>query len=111
MFYHLLIPFTIIYQLGTGGIGYVWSICEGSYEEEWRHSIAPISADTLAEAMQTTEEDLELITQDSSVLPASGELKPDSIDSDDDDNEDSRDDSFDFEKEVIVSTRNGDGNG
>ncbi|XP_040999622.1 translation initiation factor eIF-2B subunit epsilon isoform X2 [Juglans microcarpa x Juglans regia] len=87
-------------ELGTGGIGYVWSICEGSHEEEWRHSIAPIPADKLAEAMQTTEDDLELITQDGSVLPASGELKLDSIDSDDVDIEDSRDDSIDFEKEV-----------
>lgn len=107
--YHLLIP-VFIDQLGTGGVGYVWSICEGSHEEEWRHSIAPIPADKLAEAMESTEEDLDLITQNGSVLPPSGELKPDSNDSDDD-NEDSRDDSVDFEKEVIVSTGNNDGRG
>ncbi|KAB1212650.1 putative translation initiation factor eIF-2B subunit epsilon [Morella rubra] len=89
-------------ELGTGGVGYVWSICEGSHEEEWRHSIAPIPADKLAEAMESTEEDLDLITQNGSVLPPSGELKPDSNDSDDD-NEDSRDDSVDFEKEVELT--------
>ncbi|KAL0005735.1 hypothetical protein SO802_013296 [Lithocarpus litseifolius] len=86
------------YELGTGGVGYIWSICEGSHEEEWRHSIAPIPADKLAEAMQTTDDDLELLTQDGSVLPPSGELKPDSNYSDD--NEDPRDDSLYFEKEV-----------
>nr|XP_023927912.1 translation initiation factor eIF-2B subunit epsilon-like [Quercus suber] len=86
------------YELGTGGVGYIWSICEGSHEEEWRHSIAPIPADKLAEAMQTTDDDLELLTQDGSVLPPSGELKPDSNYSDD--NEDPRDVSIYFEKEV-----------
>uniref|UniRef100_A0A2N9IZ15 Translation initiation factor eIF2B subunit epsilon n=1 Tax=Fagus sylvatica TaxID=28930 RepID=A0A2N9IZ15_FAGSY len=85
------------YELGTGGVGYVWSICEGIHEEEWRQSIAPIPADKLAEAMQSTDDDLELLTQDGGVLPPSGELKPDSSD---DDNEDSRDDSAYFEKEV-----------
>jgi translation initiation factor eIF-2B subunit epsilon len=94
-----LIPVTIINQLGTGGVGYVWSVCEGSHEEEWRHSIAPIPADKLARAMQTTDDGLELLTHDGSVLPTAGELKPDYNDSDDDVNEDSRGDSF--ETEVI----------
>lgn len=101
-----LISVTIIDQLGTGGVGYVWSLCEGSHEEEWRHSTAPIPADKLAEAMQTTDNDLELLTQDSSVLPTAGELKPDSNNSDDDGNEDSRDDSVYFEKEVIKNNVN-----
>lgn len=97
-----LIPITVIDQLGTGGVGYIWSICEGSHEEEWRHSIAPIPADKLAKAMQTTDDDLELLTQDGSVLPPSGELKPESNYSDD--NEDPRDDSIYFEKEVRMTT-------
>ena len=42
-------PVTIMDQLGTGGVGYIWSIFEGSHEEEWRHSIALIPADNLAE--------------------------------------------------------------
>ena len=104
----ILVPITIIVQLGTGGVGYVWSICEGIHEEEWRQSIAPIPADKLAEAMQSTDDDLELLTQDGGVLPPSGELKPDSSD---DDNEDSRDDSAYFEKEVIMTTRGSDGIG
>lgn len=86
-------------QLGNGGMGYVWSICEGSVEEEWRHSVAPIPADKLEKAMQATDDELEL-TQDANVLPPSGELKSDSYVSDGDDNEDSRDDSIHFEKEV-----------
>lgn len=90
---------TIIYQLGTGGAGYIWSICEGGYDEEWRHSVAPIPADKLAEATDAAYDDLEL-TQDSSVLPPSGELKPDSNDSEDDDNEDSREEMIYFDKEV-----------
>ncbi|XP_061348460.1 uncharacterized protein LOC133293858 [Gastrolobium bilobum] len=86
-------------ELGVGGVGYVWSKCEGGHEEEWRHSVAPIPADKILEAMKTMEDDLEL-THDGSILPPSGELKPNSNNSDDDDNEDSRDDSYYFEKEV-----------
>ena len=86
-------------QLGNGGIGYVWSICEGSVEEEWRHSVAPIPSNKLEKALQAADDELEL-TQDSNVLPTSGELKSDSNFSDGDDNEDSRDDSIHFEKEV-----------
>lgn len=53
--------------------------------------------------MQSIDDDPELTTQDSNVLPPSGELIPDSNSnvSEDDDNEDSRDDSAYFEKEVI----------
>ncbi|KAK7337851.1 hypothetical protein VNO77_18438 [Canavalia gladiata] len=86
-------------ELGIGGVGHVWSPCEGSHEEEWRHSVAPIPADKILEAMKIMEDDLEL-TRDGSFLPPSGELKPNSNDSDDDDHEDSRDDSIYFEKEV-----------
>ncbi|RZB49500.1 Translation initiation factor eIF-2B subunit epsilon [Glycine soja] len=82
-----------------GGAGHVWSTCEGSHEEEWRHSVAPIPKDKILEAIKTMEDDLEL-THDDSFLPPSGELKPNSNYSDDDDHEDSRDDSYYFDKEV-----------
>ena len=95
-----LITCSFIDQLGTGGVGYVWPKCEGGHEEEWRHSVAPIPADKISEALKTMEDDLEL-THDGSILPPSGELKPDS---DDDDNEDSRDDFNFFEKEVRILT-------
>ncbi|CAL0311248.1 unnamed protein product [Lupinus luteus] len=85
-------------ELGVGGVGYIWSKCEGGHEEEWRHSVAPIPADKISEAMKIMEDELEL-TYDGSILPPSGELKPDCNDSEDDDNEDSRDDTY-FEKEV-----------
>ncbi|KAL3030485.1 hypothetical protein AAZX31_03G222700 [Glycine max] len=84
-------------ELGMGGAGHVWSTCEGSHEEEWRHSVAPIPKDKVMEAIKTMKDDLE---NDDSFLPPSGELKPNSNYSDDDDHEDSRDDSYYFEKEV-----------
>ncbi|BFG37078.1 hypothetical protein CerSpe_233520 [Prunus speciosa] len=86
-------------ELGTGGAGYVWSICEGGHDEEWRHSVAPIPADKLSEAIHAADDDLEL-NQDGRSLPPSGELKPDSNDSEYDDDGESRDDSIYFEKEV-----------
>ena len=92
-------PVTIIDQLGAGGIGHIWSICEGGYDEEWRHSVAPIPADKLAEALHAIDDDLDF-AQDGSFLPPSGELKPDSNYSEDDDIEDARDDAIYFEKEV-----------
>lgn len=89
-------------QLGPGGVGHVWSICEGGHEEEWRHSVAPIPADKLAEATQSLEDDLEFLNLDGNALSTSGELKPgrNGTDSEDDDAEDSRDDSIYYEKEV-----------
>ncbi|KAA8536938.1 hypothetical protein F0562_029416 [Nyssa sinensis] len=87
-------------EVGTGGVGYIWSLIEGGHEEEWRHSVAPIPADKLAEVIQAMNDDLEI--SDASVLPPSGELKPDSVsnDTDNDDVEYIRDDSVYFEKEV-----------
>ncbi|GMH10355.1 hypothetical protein Nepgr_012196 [Nepenthes gracilis] len=87
-------------EVGNGGVGYIWSVCEGGREEEWRHSVAPIPAEKLAEITQATEDDLELSHQDGNILPPSGELMTNSIDSEDDNHEDSRDDSIYFEKEV-----------
>lgn len=83
-------------ELGFGGAGYVWPKCEGGHEEEWRHSVAPITEDKILEAVKAMEDELELI-HDGSILPPSGELIPNPNDSDDDDNDDLRDD---FDKEV-----------
>nr|KJB80836.1 hypothetical protein B456_013G117100 [Gossypium raimondii] len=89
-------------ELGTGGVGYIWKVFEGAYDEEWRHSVAPIPTDKLVKLMLDRDEDEELLTQDGNVISASGELKTDSDGngSEDDDNEDSRDDYVSFEKEV-----------
>ncbi|KAH1031966.1 hypothetical protein J1N35_044140 [Gossypium stocksii] len=89
-------------ELGTGGVGYIWTVFEGAYDEEWRHSVAPIPTDKLVKLMLDKDEDEELLTQDGNVISASGELKTDSDGngSEDDDNEDSRDDYVSFEKEV-----------
>ncbi|KAK8546463.1 hypothetical protein V6N13_067685 [Hibiscus sabdariffa] len=90
------------YELGTGGVGYIWSVFEGAQDEEWKHSVAPIPTDKLVKLMLDKDEDEEQLTQDGNVLSASGELKADSDDngSEDDDNADSRDDYGFFEKEV-----------
>ncbi|KAG4111443.1 hypothetical protein ERO13_D13G104600v2 [Gossypium hirsutum] len=89
-------------ELGTGGVGYIWKVFEGAYDEEWRHSVAPIPTDKLVKLMLDRDEDEELLTQDGNIISASGELKTDSDGngSEDDDNEDSRDDYVSFEKEV-----------
>ncbi|KAA3487424.1 translation initiation factor eIF-2B subunit epsilon-like [Gossypium australe] len=89
-------------ELGTGGVGYIWTVFEGAYDEEWRHSVAPIPTDKLVKLMLDKDEDEELLTQDGNVISASRELKADSDGngSEDDDNEDSRDDYVSFEKEV-----------
>ncbi|KAH9680325.1 eIF-2B GDP-GTP exchange factor subunit epsilon [Citrus sinensis] len=87
-------------KLGTGGVGYIWSICEGGQEEEWRHSVAPIPEDKLTELSEAMDDDQELVTQDRTALSTSGELISDSNASEGDDNEDSKDDSVYFEKEV-----------
>lgn len=83
-------------QLGAGGVGYIWSFNEGGHEEEWRHSVAPIPAEKLAEATDAIDDDMEL-APDGSILPPSGDLK---LDSEDDDNDGFTDESIYFEKEV-----------
>ncbi|XVF56961.1 hypothetical protein PTKIN_Ptkin06aG0163100 [Pterospermum kingtungense] len=89
-------------ELGTGGVGYIWSIFEGGHDEEWRHSVAPIPTDKIAKIMLDKDNDEEVLTQDGNIVSASGGLKSDADTngSDDDDNEDSRDDYVSFEKEV-----------
>ncbi|XP_042515353.1 translation initiation factor eIF-2B subunit epsilon-like [Macadamia integrifolia] len=89
-------------EVGISGAGYIWSLCEGGHEEEWRHSIAPIPADKLSELAHATQDELDLAIQDGSILPPSGELVHDSDGtiSENDDNEDSKDDNAYFEKEV-----------
>ncbi|KAJ6309928.1 hypothetical protein OIU76_014802 [Salix suchowensis] len=90
-------------QLGPGGVSHVWSICEGAREEEWRHSVAPIPADKLTEAIQSLEDDLELLNLYGNALSVSRELKSgrNGTDSEDDDVEDSRDDSIYYEREAL----------
>lgn len=94
-------------QVGVSGAGYIWSVCEGGLEEEWRQSIAPIPADKLAEFSLSVHTELDLPNEDGSILPASGELMPDSgsVVSDVDVNEVYEGDYDDFEKEVIVMDR------
>ncbi|XAR52501.1 hypothetical protein NMG60_11020619 [Bertholletia excelsa] len=88
-------------EVGAGGVGFIWSMTEGSYGEELRHSVAPIPADRLAEFIQAANDDMEMSAQDGTLLPPSGELQPDSNSIYSEDNiEDSRDDYIYFEKEV-----------
>ncbi|GFY92016.1 trimeric LpxA-like enzyme [Actinidia rufa] len=88
-------------EVGSGGVGYMWSVGEGDYEEELRHSVAPIPADKLAEVMQAAIDDMEMSAQDGNLLPPSGELQADSNSIYSEDNiDDIRDDYIYFEKEV-----------
>ncbi|XP_052190003.1 uncharacterized protein LOC127799817 isoform X2 [Diospyros lotus] len=88
-------------EVGTGGVGYIWSVVEGSYEEELRHSVAPIPADKLAELIPAANDEVDVLMQDGNLLPLSGELQPESNSVYSDDNiEDTRDDYIYFEKEV-----------
>ncbi|KAK9137922.1 hypothetical protein Sjap_008516 [Stephania japonica] len=89
-------------EVGISGVGYIWSACEAGHEEEWRHSVAPIPQDKLEEVVRAALAELDLVTQESSQLPASGELKPGSetANSLDGENEEAKDDSIDFEREV-----------
>ncbi|OVA19098.1 Bacterial transferase hexapeptide repeat [Macleaya cordata] len=83
------------FLVGVSGVGYIWSICEGGHEEEWKHSIAPIPADKLQELIKPTHPD-----PGSPTIPHP-QPRPDSdSDSEDADNENLRDESFYFEREV-----------
>lgn len=88
-------------EVGNGGVGFIWSVSEGSHEEEWRHSVAPIPAAKLLEIMHTSNDELEAAQLDGN-LPPSGELELDSVtaNSNDDDNGYVKDDYEVFENEV-----------
>ncbi|KAL6498835.1 hypothetical protein OROGR_028382 [Orobanche gracilis] len=83
-------------QVGQGGVGYIWLVCEGGYEE-WRHSVAPITSERLAEILRNTTDEVEISNEDNNILPPSGELEPDSVE---DSDEDANDDFAHFEREV-----------
>ncbi|XP_074321165.1 uncharacterized protein LOC141657730 [Silene latifolia] len=85
-------------EVGIGGVGYIWSTYEGGREEEWRHSVAPIPDDKLAEILQAAEYDLDKSLLNDGLLPPSGELVSASNDSEVHDSEEPMDDYF--EKEV-----------
>ncbi|XP_060218049.1 uncharacterized protein LOC132645215 [Lycium barbarum] len=89
------------YEVGDGGVGFIWLVSEGGQEEEWKHSVAPIPVDKLVAIMQITNDEADIPNEDGSFLPPSGELGPDSITNDsNEDAEDIRDDSVIFEREV-----------
>ncbi|XP_047970402.1 translation initiation factor eIF-2B subunit epsilon isoform X1 [Salvia hispanica] len=80
----------------VGGAGFIWSVGEKGLEEEWRHSVAPISADRLLEIIKSATNELDTSNEESNILPPSGELGLDSGNESDD----GRDDHAHFEKEV-----------
>ncbi|KAL0343136.1 UNVERIFIED_CONTAM: hypothetical protein Sangu_1201000 [Sesamum angustifolium] len=84
-------------MVGNGGAGFIWSVSEGGHEEEWRHSVAPISAERLVEIIKNATDELEISNEDGNILPPSGELELGSVN---DSDEDVRDDFAHFEKEV-----------
>uniref|UniRef100_A0A1J3HTX4 Translation initiation factor eIF2B subunit epsilon n=1 Tax=Noccaea caerulescens TaxID=107243 RepID=A0A1J3HTX4_NOCCA len=84
-------------ELGPDGAGYIWEVCEGAHDEEWKHSVAPIPMDKVAEIVQAMEDDDD--REDESFVPTSGELRSDA-DSINTDMNDPCDDYGYFEKEV-----------
>ncbi|KAL1569435.1 translation initiation factor eIF-2B subunit epsilon isoform X2 [Salvia divinorum] len=80
----------------VGGAGFIWSVGEKGLEEEWRHSVAPISADRLVEIIKSAADELDISNAESNILPPSGELGLDSGNESDD----GRDDLTHFENEV-----------
>ncbi|KAL6566007.1 hypothetical protein OROHE_005062 [Orobanche hederae] len=83
-------------EVGQGGVGYIWLVCEGGYEE-WRHSVAPITSERLAEILRNATDEVEISNEDNSILPPSGKLELGSVE---DSDEDVTDDFAHFEKEV-----------
>ena len=99
VYFYFLTPVLLINQVGSGGVGYMWPVSEGDYEEELRHSVAPIPADKLAEVIQAAIDDMEMSAQDGNLLPPSGELQADSNSIYSEDNiDDIRDDYIYFDK-------------
>ncbi|KAJ0966515.1 hypothetical protein J5N97_023432 [Dioscorea zingiberensis] len=88
-------------EVGISGVGYIWSVCEGEHDEEWRFSIAPIPKEKLEKFSRGSPDDYDVINQDECGIPPYGELPPDSdgTEFDGGDGEDYHD-SADFEKEV-----------
>lgn len=86
-------------QVGGGGVGFIWSMSEAGHEEEWRHSVAPIPGDKLAEILQASTDELKLLYEDVKI-PTTGELEAES--DSDDDSKGTKDDYqvTEFEKEV-----------
>ncbi|KAI3853647.1 hypothetical protein MKW98_025164 [Papaver atlanticum] len=82
-------------EAGVSGVGYIWSVCEGGHEEEWRHSVAPIPANKIAELRKAP---IEPDTPKLEMLPAA-RVKPD-VETSDSDNDPPTDDPCDFDKEV-----------
>ncbi|CAN0920557.1 Probable translation initiation factor eIF-2B subunit epsilon [Linum grandiflorum] len=87
-------------QLGPGGAGYVWSICDGGYDDEWRHSVAPIPAEKLSKALLAIDEDLETLNVDDSAPTAPEELESGTSGNESDNMDEPNDDYLDFENEV-----------
>ncbi|VFQ70966.1 unnamed protein product [Cuscuta campestris] len=91
-------------EVGDGGVGFIWSVSEGGHDEEWRHSIAPIPAERLAEIIERISEELDVSNPDGSLLPPSGELEPGSNTNDDDGVNDNDDDDDDDDVKDIGAT-------
>lgn len=87
-------------QADFSGRGYIWSVCDGGQEDEWRQSIAPIPSDKLAEFITNAQLDRDLSSQDVSTLPGEPEQDGSAITEDDGNEESFKGDDISFEKEV-----------
>lgn len=83
-------------EVGETGAGYRWSNRDGSQEEDWRHSVAPIPADKIRELVSAEEEgEIEEADNDFGAA-ARDSIAGTGVEGD----EETEDDEDDFEKEV-----------
>lgn len=87
-------------QVGATGAGYRWSIKDGSHDEEWRYSVAPIPVEKIEEMMLREEQgDFDDAVQDVGVV-AGMENVFSSEDEEDEGEEDGKTDISYFDREV-----------
>lgn len=83
-------------EVGASGAGYRWSVKDGSQDDDWRYSIAPIPADRIREmTMKEQQEDLDDTVQDAGVVSG-----PDNARNSEDEEDEDEDAKLDFDKEV-----------
>ncbi|XP_078447976.1 trimeric LpxA-like enzyme isoform X2 [Wolffia australiana] len=86
------------------GLGFVWS-SDGGIDEEWRHSVAPIPPEKLAEFFAIGNNDLDSSYPDASITSTARELQAASENSDSNGSDDDHHKDVDFEKEVEATFR------
>lgn len=91
-----------VLEVGVTGAGYKWSLGDNNQEEEWRHSISPISSEKIQELILNKRFDFDNTAFDTGTVQTPSESKPDSENADD---ESGKPDTAYFNKEVEETFR------